>query len=66
MKATFTVEVPDEFLKERAAQFSAEVEADEAETAAQFFEGVARDVAGDELPLAFYGWPVEVTVEVGR
>lgn len=64
MKAVFTVEVPDEFLVERAAQFTAEVEHDERETAAEYFEGRCRDVAGDELPVAFYGWPVEVTVEL--
>lgn len=64
MKVTFTVEVPDEFLVERAAQFSDEVEEGEGATAAEYFEGRCRDVAEDELPTAFYGWPVEIRVEV--
>lgn len=66
MKATFTVEVPDEFLEERARQFSDEVEDDEGATAAEYFAGRVRDIAGDELPVAFFGWPVEVTVEVSQ
>lgn len=64
MKATFTVEVPDEFLQERAAQFSAEVEQHEEADAREYFEGRARDIAEDELPVAFYGWPVTITVEL--
>lgn len=64
MKAIFTIDVPDEFVIERARQFSDEVEADEGGTALEYFEGRVRDVAGDEIPLAFYGWPIEVAVEI--
>lgn len=64
MKATFTIEVSDEFMDERAAQFNADVEEHEGSTAAEYFAGRVREIADDELPLAFFGWPVEVTVEV--
>jgi hypothetical protein len=62
VRATFTVEVPDEFVEERARQFSAEVEEHEGATSREFFEGRCRDVADDELPVAFYGWPVNIGV----
>ncbi len=66
MKATFTIEVPDEFVERRAQEVGEHYSGvrELHESAAAYFAGRIRDVAEDELPLAFYGWPVEVTVEL--
>jgi hypothetical protein len=59
VRATFTVTVDDAFLLERVR----ELVGDQGNPADYFAER-ARDVADDELPVAFYGWPVEVAVTV--
>lgn len=64
MKALIEVEVSDEWMAQRVeeswAQHSGHWE--RKPTPAEYFLGRLQDVATDELPVALYGWPVEITV----
>lgn len=63
MRARITIDVPDDFLEARAARHRADHGAPSF-TGAELFASRLRDVADDELPLALWGWPAEITVEV--
>lgn len=65
MRAIFTVEVPDDFLARRAREYDNEAgECAVVTDPAEIFRIRAEEVAGDELPFAFFGWPAEVTIAV--
>lgn len=64
MKAVFIVDLDDEFLERRVRENAAENPDDRPDTALELFAGRVGDVATDELLVAFYGWPVDVTVAI--
>lgn len=66
MKATFTVEVPDEFVERRVQEVGEHYSGvrEVQESAAAYFAGRCQDIAADDLSVAFRGWPVTVTVEL--
>jgi hypothetical protein len=62
VKALISVEVSDEFLQQRVAEFNAERAPDEAETTPhEYMTNVIRDlVVEDSLPITLFTWPAEV------
>lgn len=65
MKAVITVEVPDEFLAKRAAEYDEDAGGCGVETdPAEMFRTHVEELTEDEIPIAFFGWPVTVTFEV--
>jgi hypothetical protein len=64
MRAVFTVEVPDDFMAERAREYDHDRDEAQPTDPAEYFSERCREIADDDLPIAFFGWPVDVTVEV--
>lgn len=64
MKALFTVEVPDEFLEQRVREHAEEDPDGKPDTPVELFRGRCQDVAADDLHVAFFSWPIEVSVVV--
>jgi hypothetical protein len=61
VKATLVITVPDEFLVRRHAEIKAEFP--EWDTPVEgFLVEKLEGIAGDELPIALWGWPVTIEV----
>lgn len=59
MRALIVVDVPEAFMRQRAAEASAE---GETVTADEYFAGCLRDVVDDALPVALFGWPAGISI----
>jgi hypothetical protein len=67
VKGVIYIEVPDEFVAGRVEEMLREVEAvpgDPVPTPEDYFRRRLEDVADDELRIAFFGWPLETSVDV--
>jgi len=67
VRASLVVEIPDGWLEEHVARMWADYgddpPAEGPKTPAEYLRSRLEDIASDELPIALWGWPVEVTVE---
>jgi hypothetical protein len=67
VRVLFAVDVPDDFLERRCREVDEDAgECDVVTAPEEYLARHAKGIAEDELPIAFWGWPVSITVEVTR